>query len=358
VSGTILKATIPASDLIATGTALITVGTPGPGGGLSNVKSFTIVPPPLPPTKLTIIFEGAGSGRVSGAGGTVDCSGSCQVSLAPPFDLVATPGSGSTFDGWGGLCFPFTTDTCRVAVAGHVTVTVSFGGHAVPQVSPLHTFVSGFYEGVLERRPDPAGLEDWVTFLRLHGNADAAQTMVQGFFNSAENLQRPLTLALYVRLLYLTILQREPSPDEVQGWVDGGLVPILNELVPGFVDSPEFQALLQTTPPAVLVHRLYVNVLGRDETPEENARWVARLAATGDWEALALGFLDSPEYLARARSFADHVRVLYRTFLGREADPAGLAGWLGALSGRLTAVQLGFTRSAEFQARIRALFGP
>ena len=354
VSATVLKATIPATDLIATGTAVISVITPGPGGGLSNVKSFTIVPPPLPPTKLTIIFEGSGRGRVSVGGGAVDCPGSCQVSVAPPFELVATPASGSHFDTWGGICFPFTTDTCRVAVAGSVTVTVNFSGLSLP--TPLHVFVNGFYEGVLERSADPAGLEDWVTFLRLHGNADGAQTMVQGFFNSAENLNRPLTLATYVRLLYTTILQREPSPAEVQGWVDGALLPALNELVPGFVDSPEFQALLRVTPPADIVHRLYVNVLGRNETPEENAFWVARVAATGDWEEVAIGFLDSTEYVGGTRSFAEHVRVLYRTFLGREADPAGLTGWLGALTSRLTTIQLGFTRSAEFQGRIRALF--
>src|SRR4030095_8524790 len=127
---------------------------------------------------------------------------------------------------------------------------------------------------------------------------------------------------------------------EVQGWVDGGLLPALNELVPGFVDSAEVQALLRITPPAAIVHRLHLNVLARSERPEENAFWVAQVAATGDWEAVAIGFLNSSEYVGGTRSFADHIRILYRTFLGREADPAGLSGWLGALSSRLTAIQL------------------
>ena len=44
-----LTATIPASDLVAAGTASVTVFTPGPGGGTSNAQTFTI-DNPLPAT--------------------------------------------------------------------------------------------------------------------------------------------------------------------------------------------------------------------------------------------------------------------------------------------------------------------
>ena len=55
------------------------------------------------------------------------------------------------------------------------------------------------------------------------------------------------------------------------------------------------------------------------------------------------------------RSLAAHVATLYRTFLGREPDPVGLEGWLGAVVDGLDGVQAAFTGSAEFQGRIAAL---
>jgi hypothetical protein len=45
VSNTQLRATVPASDLLAAGTFNITVFNPGPGGGTSNSRTFTVNPP-------------------------------------------------------------------------------------------------------------------------------------------------------------------------------------------------------------------------------------------------------------------------------------------------------------------------
>ena len=104
--------------------------------------------------------------------------------------------------------------------------------------------------------------------------------MVDGFFNSEERLYQPTTPADYVRLLYRTILEREAADEEVSAWVDGALVPALNALVPGFVGSPEFRARAATTPPAAVIARLYRYVLGRPESAEENAAWVADVGRT------------------------------------------------------------------------------
>lgn len=45
VSGTIVEAQIPASDITVAGTALVTVSNPPPGGGVSNVALFSITKP-------------------------------------------------------------------------------------------------------------------------------------------------------------------------------------------------------------------------------------------------------------------------------------------------------------------------
>jgi hypothetical protein len=47
ISPTELRTTWSAADLVATGTALISVTSPAPGGGSSNAVTFTVVPPPV-----------------------------------------------------------------------------------------------------------------------------------------------------------------------------------------------------------------------------------------------------------------------------------------------------------------------
>ena len=220
----------------------------------------------------------------------------------------------------------------------------------------LGPFVTGFYTEILARQPAEQELSDWISFLLRHPVATGSTALVAGFFNSDENLHQPTTLNEYVTRLYQTILQREPSAAEAQAWVDVALVPAMNTLVPGFVNSAEFQQLLRTTPATDVLTRFYRLVLGREPDAAGLAGWNAFLARTGDWMTVTTGFLDSAEYVAGERSFAEHVAILYRTFLGREPDAAGLQGWLAILTTQLSSIQSGFTQSPEFQQRIEALF--
>jgi hypothetical protein len=352
VSPTQLTAAIPAADLAAAGSRSVTVFTPAPAGGLSSALTFTIdAPPPPPSAALSVSTTGTGSGVVVSTSGAINCGSACQTTVAPGtvVTVTALPAGDASFDGWSGACSG--TDPCSIAVNGATSVTATF-----TRRTPLELFVSGFYQNILGRVPSQAEIDGWVAFLLANPGSPGATAMVQGFFNSAENLRRPMTLAIYVQLLYRTILQREPSDGEVTGWINGGMLPTLNLLVPGFVGSPEFQDLLRRTPPSEIIHRLYVNVLGRPETPAENQAWVDVIARTGDWQGVAIGFLNSPEYVNGTRSLADHVTVLYRTFLGRTPDEGGLNGWLALLADKLGAIQLGFTLSPEFQGRVRQLF--
>ena len=47
VSGTQLRASIPASDIVSVGTANVRIFNPTPGGGVSNQLPFTITPKPI-----------------------------------------------------------------------------------------------------------------------------------------------------------------------------------------------------------------------------------------------------------------------------------------------------------------------
>ena len=69
-----------------------------------------------------------------------------------------------------------------------------------------------------------------------------------------------------------------------------------------------------------------------------------------------MGFLHSPEFRAKRISSEDYVKILYRTFLGREADEEGLKYWVNKLkngSSRESIVP-GFSNSQEFKALLKS----
>jgi hypothetical protein len=129
----------------------------------------------------------------------------------------------------------------------------------------------------------------------------------------------------------------------------------VNRLVPGFVNSAEFQRVLASTAPATIIRRLYQQVLLRQPSTAEVNAWVAEVGRTGDWYGAALGFLNSAEFLARPRTFADHVEILYRTFLGRTPSDPELTAWLDLLTAQFIDVENAFTASPEFQQQIVSL---
>jgi hypothetical protein len=229
------------------------------------------------------------------------------------------------------------------------------GVRAVAWGEPLiERYIRGFYTTVLGRVPTPAEVRAWVRVLTA--SPERATTIVRGFFHSHEFLtMRRGTLADYVAALYGTILMRAPAPEEVQAWVPLVLERV-NRLIPGFLDSAEFQQVVRTTPPAIVITRLYEQVLGRRPSPLEIGAWLAELEQTGDWYRLSRGFLNSPEYLTGSRSFGDHVATLYRTFLGRSPSDAELAAWLGVLTTHLREIEDVFIASPEFQDQLQLLF--
>jgi subtilisin family serine protease len=74
VSSTQLRATLPASDRAAVGTAQVTVFTPAPGGGLSSALPFAITQSPALSVSATSVAAGGSVTvtLVNGAGGTKD----------------------------------------------------------------------------------------------------------------------------------------------------------------------------------------------------------------------------------------------------------------------------------------------
>ena len=102
-----------------------------------------------------------------------------------------------------------------------------------------------------------------------------------------------------------------------------------------------------------MVESYYKTYLGRDGDPAGVASWVAKLQAGASEEEVAAAFLSSPEYSAKHVTDGDFVQSLYENILGREGDPAGINNWtqlLGAGTSR-GAVAASFISSPESYQR-------
>jgi len=227
----------------------------------------------------------------------------------------------------------------------------------------IDLFVSRLYIEVLGRGADPNGLRDWANLIRnrtLTG-ANAAYE----FFFSTEFLLRPLTDAQYVDILYRTLLNRNADAGGRAGWVATlALGWSREDIFSDFVQSTEFDILCRNagidrgtyTPPqerltSSFVTRLYRTILGRPPDPVGLGDWTNALLrgdVTGA-EAAHL-FLFSPEFALRNVSAEEFVSILYISMLGRGADPAGRAGWVGVLNSGVSRYNLfvEFVNSVEF----------
>jgi hypothetical protein len=155
------------------------------------------------------------------------------------------------------------------------------------------------------------------------------------------------------------MLGREPTSAELDWWVQQVLDRV-NTLLPGFVESPEFQRLVPSCQDAaavsLLVGRLYLYALQRGGRPAELTWWTQAVLT---WCAVEEGvedFLNGLEYLAVPRTRADHVTRLYRALLAREPAAGEREWWVEDLTGQLADLEADVMASPEFAARVDRLF--
>ena len=100
----------------------------------------------------------------------------------------------------------------------------------------------------------------------------------------------------------------------------------------------------------LIIDDLYRRVLGREADPGGRAGWLGAIRRGMRIETIAAAFYGSREYVQKAGSYERFVELLYENLLFRSSDPGGKAGWVGALyQGRLTPTQVaaGFYGSLE-----------
>jgi hypothetical protein len=201
-------------------------------------------------------------------------------------------------------------------------------------ISANGAYVENLYEALLDRTADP-GAAGWVTAL---ANGASAATVVAGIEGSTEYRTDE------VQGLYVTYLHRAADPGGLQHFVNvlnsGGTVEQVAEVL---VSSGEYFQLHGGANDAFLT-AIYYDALGRGGSPAEQTGFLQGLnGGTMSRAQVAAAIFGSAEYRN------DLVENDYQEFLGRNADPGGLAAWSAQLQSGMTDAQLaaGLLGSAE-----------
>lgn len=144
-----------------------------------------------------------------------------------------------------------------------------------------------------------------------------------------------------------------------------GIVPVIDEMVSGFnpnkegsqtvkIHCQDYEITVTLTVKdqvKAFVSRLYTQLLGREADSAGLSSWTEVLRNKQEQGAkVAQGFITSPEFTKRNLSDKEYISVLYKTFLDRDADGAGLAAWQKVLDDGLSRLHVfkGFAESEEF----------
>lgn len=204
-------------------------------------------------------------------------------------------------------------------------------------------FVTLLYQNVLNRAPDQSGLNGWLSQL---ASGTSREAVVQGFSDSAEfisNTQFDTEAWSITQLngghegqvyrLYLATLDRAPDPVGFQGWLDElnhqGTAYI--DIIPGFINSPEFQSVYGSLDDTSFVTLLYNNVLNRAPDAAGLAGWLANLSNGTTRSEVVQGFADSAEFISNSDSglntFMQNVNTVWNdTLFGGQGDDTLFGG--------------------------------
>mgnify|MGYP001025716339 CR=1 FL=1 len=200
-------------------------------------------------------------------------------------------------------------------------------GCAEEEKDALTLFVERCYELILGRGPDAAGMEFWKNELETDG-ADVFG-ILDGFFNSAEFMQQDNAVLnipdILVRMAEDAAII-ENAPEEIQWKV------------------------------LAFVYRQYSCVLERQ--PDQQGRddwyhWLAEEKETA--QSVVYGFVFSQETIHKNLADEEYVKLLYRVFMGREYDLAGLRDWMNGLEDGMSRKEVfdGFSASEEFKEIVK-----
>ncbi|MBO7453753.1 MAG: DUF4214 domain-containing protein [Clostridiales bacterium] len=282
-------------------------------------------------------------------------------------------GGGSNGGGYGG----YTAGTTRPSGSKSGSGSGSSSSSKTPvidiKVDPnakdgtFEDFVERLYNIALGRNSEADGKNYWCEHV---GNGDLTGADCAKFFlTSQEFKDRGLNDADFVRILYWTFFNRDAAndPDGYKFWLDSLDTSGRDTVVDCFVNSTEWcnvcasygvksgatraKATIASNNAIGFATRLYTKCLGRD--PEQDGLNFWSLGLTN----LELTGSQAAHQFFTCKEFNDHnfdnkelLTRMYRTFMGREPDDAGLTYWIDKMNNGMTKEQAldEFVRSQEF----------
>ena len=226
--------------------------------------------------------------------------------------------------------------------------------------------IENLYKGILGRSSEEEGKKDWAK--KVADREVSGAELIAGFVNSPEFAAKNTTNEEYVKALYSAFFQRDPSAEEVKYWTDkiASGTP-RSEVMAGFVNSEEYTNTCEKMNVSrgtmeadgsvkynkgvyQFVQRCYAKGLDRKGETKGVEDWTYRINSKDTTpKEVAESFLHSEEFKNKQLNDEEYVKVLYRMFLGREAEEEGLNYWLNELKSRSRDdIVSGFSDSPEF----------
>lgn len=239
----------------------------------------------------------------------------------------------------------------------------------------IDAFVVRLYELVLDREPESDGRTYWVN--QLATGKQSGGSVGYNFVFSNEYTSKKTDDGSYIDMLYRVFLDRQPDASGKNYWTACLQDGMSREyLLYCFVSSAEYTSICKnyrinrgTTPltqardknPNLTryVGRIYKKALDRSYDEAGLNYWCNKVQSKQMTpEAVAEYFIVSPEFERKNLNNEEYVKVLYRTFMGRESDPDGLQYWVQKLNSGTSRKQVlrSFSGAPEFQ-KIKASFG-
>ena len=303
---------------------------------------------------------------------TVEGYGSANSSTASAVPgttvtINATPNEGYVFQEWqvvsGGVTLADAKSATTTFVVGDADVEIK----AIFREPSFEDFIERMYVVALNRESEPEGKAFWMNKVKNEGFT-GGRVAIGFLIEAPEFLNRNLSDSDFVDVLYKTFFDREADEGGKAFWMGHLATDMTREqVVRGFIDSTEwcnlcaYYGVKSGAPNAKaekpsrnalkFATRLYTECLGRDPDADGLMFWALRLTnlESSGYEA-AKGFFESEEFTNKNVDDTTYVKLLYRTFMGRDYDQGGLEFWLGHLSTDMNRLQVlqGFAQSQEF----------
>ncbi len=219
------------------------------------------------------------------------------------------------------------------------------------------------YKAMLGRGSDPAGKKNWVDKLKA---GEPFAVIINGFCVSKEFRGICDSYGITPGSVKVQYLSRQ-SEEELSMLALNAKAPITrrSETRPNRVEiinpSDTIDMNIGTAVQAVYINeekakefigRCYQVILGREASAAELENWIGQMVnGTKTPDQIARGFLFSNEFKAKNVDNENLVKILYRVYMNRDADPEGLKTWTEKLDNGTALKDLldTFSKTNEFK---------